>query len=191
MASILSRVPPKIGQAIRALEIGAVIGLTFVLIATYRDLAALRSAPVVLPTYGFEISPGTETEGFVRVRGTWVADRGPSGPLQTTTIECNKARKQCVESVAVVTVINDRQLLESTQTTYEVERWTEAEVVTTATEGRCSSRTLLLDLAKQRATSHVSAAESRSGCRSAPERWLTLVAGVQVRDAALKKATLF
>jgi hypothetical protein len=170
----------KTARYIRYAEIAIVLVLGGVALWTWRELTSLRKTPVMLPNYEFEVTGPPEAQ-VVQTRGTWIpAERVPE-PLQTTTIECKKASMRCVESAAQVVFVDGRGVLEATQTEFEVDRWTDKEVVTKVLEGRCGTRVLSFDLAQKRAKSKVSASIPKSTCREAPERSLDLVAGYKVR----------
>ena len=168
---------------IRIAEILTIVVLAIFAAFTYYELNALRKAPVALPSYHFEDSGGSDDTRFIVTRGTWMAESGPPEPLVTTTIECRKARMECVESAASVAFVGGKGLLESQHTQFAVERWSDTEVVTKSTAGRCFSRHLTFDLKEKRAKSQVSASEARGLCRDLPARTLELVTGYRVREA--------
>lgn len=170
----------RIAEAITIVVLGIFAGLT------YRELNALRKAPVSLPSYQFEDSGGSDDTRFILTRGTWVAESGPPEPLLTTTIECRKARMECVESAASVAFVGGKGLLEAQHTQFAVERWSDAEILTKSTAGACFSRQLTFNLKEKRATSRVSASEARGLCRDLPARTLQLVTGYRVREALMK-----
>ena len=172
----------NVGRYIRFAEIAVVGVLAVFAFLTWQELSALRKAPVVLPSYVFE--PGNDPGGGAAIvsRGTWIAASGPYEPMQTVTIECRKARMECVESSAAVVFIGDRGLLESKQTTFEVERWTDAEVVTKPAADRCASRVLVLDLKNRKTMNQVSASQEKGLCKELPARTLELVAGYKARE---------
>ena len=164
-------------RAVRMVEIAAVGVLAVFALLTYLELSSLRKAPVVLPNYQFEVLGN----GSIATRGTWVSDKGPPEPLVTTTIECHKARMECIESAAMVVFVSGKGLLESQHTLFPVERWTEAEVVTRPVQGRCFARKLVFDLKEKRANSQASASEEKGLCREVPARTLELVTGYRAR----------
>jgi len=172
---------------IRYAEIAVISVLAVFGVITYRELSQLRKVPVALPNYEFVVTQEPGKGPVVNTRGTWIAQRGPPEPLQTTTIECRKSSMQCVESAAMVSFVSEKGFLEAVQTVFEVERWGEAEVVTKAAPGKCSSRSLVLDLTNKRATSKVSASEEAGTCKGRPESTLELVTGFKVRADALKR----
>ena len=172
---------------IRGAEILAVSALSVAAFFTYRELESVRRVPVYLPNYEFEAQDDPDQGPVVRTRGTWIADKGPPEPLQTTTIECRKNRKECVESSASVVFVSGKGMLESTQIVYPIERWTDREIVTQATPGPCTKRVMMLDLAEKRSTIKSSAGETNARCTQTPERTLELVAGYRVRAEALKR----
>lgn len=167
----------RIGEAGIILVLG---GFAFV---TYRELTGLRKLPVSLPSYQFEVTGSTDADRMVTTRGTWITEKGVPERLLTTTIECRKARMECIESEARVVFVSGQGLLESEQTAYEVSRWTDAEIATKATPGKCASRQLFLNLKEQRATTRVGPSEEKGTCRELPGRTLDLVAGYKVRAA--------
>lgn len=168
---------------IRIGEVTAVVVLGVFAALTYRELNALRKAPVALPNYQFEDSGGSDDTRFILTRGTWVPESGPPEPLVTTTIECRKARMECVESAASVSFVDQKGLLEAQHTQFTVERWSETEVLTKSTAGPCFSRQLRFDLKERRASSRVTASEPRGICKDLPARNLELVTGYRVREA--------
>lgn len=170
---------------IRIAEIVAIVGLSIFALLTYRELSALRKFPVSLPSYEFVVSGEPEPGRTVHTRGTWISERGTPEPLLTTTIECRKARMECMESAAKVIFMDGRGLLESQQTGFEIERWNEAEIVTKPAPGQCSTRQLVLDLKEKRAISRVSASQEKGICKESPAKTLELVNGYKVRSAPL------
>jgi hypothetical protein len=179
----------KLHRFVRYAEILIVGTLAIFAFATYRELSLLRQVPVALPSYVFEVFGGPDV--VVQTRGTWIALDGAPEPLLTTTIECRKARLECVESAAAVVFVSGKGLLESTQTIFEVERWNEREVVSKPAAGPCSTRTLHLDLTHKRAWSRVGASEQRGRCNQLPARSLDLVAGYKLHAVAVDKARSF
>ena len=170
-------------KLVRIGEAGIIVILGGFAFVTYRELTSLRKLPVSLPSYQFEATSDPAGDRIVSTRGTWITDRGVPERLLTTSIECRKARMECTESEARVVFVSGQGLLESEQTSYQVDRWTDAEIVTKATPGKCSDRRLMLDLKEQRATTKVSASEEKGACRELPARTLELVAGYKVRSA--------
>ena len=126
---------------------------------------------------------------FVTDRPVDKQPNGPPEPLQTTTIECRKANMQCLESAATVVFVGDRGVLESVQTVFDVDHWTEGEIVSKPTPVKCVSRTLVLDLANKRTRSRVSSAEESGTCKARPEGTLDLVTGFRVREGVQQKAS--
>ena len=175
---------PRWGRYVRLAEIVAVAGLGIFALVTYLELRSLRRAPVVLPNYHFEVLTDTDKSMLVASRGTWIAENGPREPLQTVTLECRQKRMECVESAAAIVFVGGKGLLEAVHTAFEVDRWTATEIVTKPSAAACSSRTLVLDLAKKRAMSRVAASEESPRCRAAPERTLELVAGYRAKAVA-------
>jgi hypothetical protein len=176
----------RLWRIIRYTEILVVSVLAVFAVLTYRELLALRRVPVALPNYEFEAADDPQKGRVVRSRGTWIAEFGPPEPLQTTTIECRKSTMQCVESAATVVFVGDRGVMESVQMVFDVDRWTDAEVVSKPAAGRCASRTLVLDLVNKHARSQVSAAEEKGVCKARPAGTLDLVTGFRIREALQK-----
>jgi hypothetical protein len=173
-------------QLVRIAEIVAIVVLSIFALLTYRELSALRKAPVVLPNYQFEDSGGPDATRTIVTRGTWIAESGPPEPMLTTTIECRKARMECVESAATVAFVEGKGLLEAQHTLFAIDRWSDAEVITKATPGPCFSRQLAFDLKQKRAVALLSASDARGLCKDLPARTLQLVTGFRVREALNK-----
>lgn len=179
----------RMHRFVRYAEVLLVGTLAIFAFATYRELALLRQVPVFLPSYAFEVSEAPDVA--VQTRGTWIALEGAPEPLLTTTIECRKARMECVESAAAVVFVSGQGLLESSQTIFEVQTWTDQEVVSKPATGPCSARTLRLDLAQKRASSQVGASVQTGRCSERPARSLHLVAGYKLHAEAVGKARSF
>lgn len=170
-------------HAVRIGEAAIIVVLAGFGLVTYRELAGLRKLPVALPSYQFEVTGDSDASRVAATRGTWITDKGIPERLLTTTIECRKARMECTESEARVVFVGGQGLLESEQTGYQVERWTDAEIVTEPAPGKCETRQLVLDLRERRAATKLSASEEKGVCRERPARILELVAGYKVRAA--------
>ena len=140
-----------------------------------------------LPKYEFLSANEPERGPIVTARGTWIPESGPPEPLQTTTIECRRVRSDCVESSAIIEPIAGRGMLEATQTTFIIDRWTDRVIETQPTQGPCGTRRLVLDLVEKRATAKSSPSKGSSRCAAAGERSLELVSGYGVRAEALKR----
>lgn len=181
---------PPLRKAIRIAEVLAVATLATIALFTYRELETLRKVPVALPSYQFDAT-GEGEDAAIETRGTWMAQQGPSGPLQTTTIECRKSSMKCEESAAVLAFLEGTALMESAHTAFDVERWDDKEVVTRPVRGPCTERALVLDLREKRASARLSASRGEGKCVEAPARVLDLVAGYKVRIDALRSAKPF
>ena len=171
-----------INSAVRVIEIVVVLVLATILAYTYRELHLLRKMPVALPNYEFETQGPPGHAERVQTRGTWIAQRGPPEPLQTTTIECRKPAMQCVESTALLIFIADKSVMESSQTTFEVESWDDKSIATKPVRGKCTERRLTIDLVEKRAILRVSASHDEGKCVAAAEKTLELVAGYRVKE---------
>jgi hypothetical protein len=172
---------------IRLFEVVTVVGLGFVAWSTYGELQEARRTPVFLPKYEFFIENEAGKGPIVTARGTWIPESGPPEPLQTTTIECRRVRSDCVESSAIIEPIAGRGMLEASQTTFIIDRWTEREIHTQPAAGPCGSRVLVLNLEEKRASAKSTARPGNSRCPAAPERSLELVSGYRVREEARKR----
>jgi len=175
-------------KMIRLVSAAVVTFLAVFALLTYQELQRQRSAPVTLPRYAFYIVDNPEKASVVQALGTWYAADGPtsSETLQTTNIECRKSRLQCVESTAVVSV-NERGFLDAISTVFEVERWTDVEIVTKPEKGRCTTRIISLDLVSRLASSVITAIPDAEKCNELP-RTLKLDSGAKARADALSKA---
>jgi hypothetical protein len=171
---------PAVHRYIRYVESLAVGGLLIFGLLTYYELSQLRKAPVALPNYEFEMTSGSDP--IVRTRGTWISGTGIPAPVQTTTIECKKFTMRCTESSAAIVFIGGKGLLESKLTEFEVDRWTDKQIVAKPLVDRCTVRTLSIDLVEKRALSRFSTNADDSRCEQAPDKAYELVAGYKVRE---------
>ena len=175
-------------KVIRLAYVVVIAVLAVFALLTYRELQRQRRAPVILPGYGFYIVDKPEKASVVHAHGTWYVANGPAPAenLQTTTIECWKARLQCVESTSVVSV-SEQGFLDSIPAVFEVERWTDDEIVTKPESGRCTTRIISLDLVKRLASSVIVAIPDAEKCKEQP-RTLNLESGAKARADAMHKS---
>ncbi len=181
---------PPLRKAIRIAEVVIVAILAANALVTYRELRMLRKVPVALPNYQFDVT-GDADQASVETRGTWIAEQGPAAPLQTTTIQCRKASMQCQESSAVLAFVGEHAVMESAQSTFDIDHWDDKEIVTKSSRGACVDRTLVLSLLEKRASVRMSAGRNEGKCTESPARVLELVAGYRVRRDALREARPF
>jgi hypothetical protein len=136
---------------------------------TYQELQQQRRTPVILPQFSIYITNIPEKTSVVQAFGTWYVKDGPAiaESLQTTSIECTKMRLQCVESTATVS-LNEKGLLDSKSTVFEVERWSDEEIITKPLEGRCTTRTITLNLANRLVTSDIASMPRAEHCQEKP-----------------------
>ncbi len=179
---------PGLRKLIRLAEIVVVIILGTYAALTYRELKNLRAAPVILPAYWFYVVAVADDVQRVQARGSWVSKESSSEFLHTTTIECVKAKMQCMDSSAVVAV-NEGGFLETVQTMFDIESWTDKEIVTKPDIQPCATRILTLDIASKQAKSVVMNKSSQKNCKPAPagEQVFKLMAGNQSRGATGNK----
>ena len=173
-------VSPRVHRYVRYAEIVAVAALLLFGLRTYYELTQLRKVPVALPNYEFEMSGGADP--VVRTRGTWTTGSGIPGAPQTTTIECGKFSLRCAESSAAIVFIDGKGLLESRLTEFEIDRWTDKQIVTKPLVDRCTLRTLAIDLTEKHALSRISTNHEDSRCETVPDRSYELVAGYKARE---------
>ena len=180
---------PGLRRIIRYAEIIVVTILLVYAGLIYREVRMLRAAPVVLPAYWFNAATDGGQVSRVQARGSWVSKEASPEFLHTTAIECVKTKMQCMESSAVVAV-NDGRFLESIQTMYDIESWTENEVHTKADLQTCAIRKLTLDIANKQAQSVVVKKPTVESCKSATieEQTFNLVTGFQINADAATKA---
>ena len=165
---------------VRYLECATVAGLLLFGLLTYYELNQLRKVPVALPNYEFEMSAAADP--IVRTRGTWISGTGIPAPVQTTTIECKKFTLRCAESSAAIVFIEGKGLLESKLTEFEIDRWTDKQIVAKPLVDRCTVRTLSIDLTEKRALSRISTNHEDTRCEDVPDKSYELVAGYKVRE---------
>jgi hypothetical protein len=182
-----AKIDPVLLKVVRVGYVVAVAVLAGFAQQTYQELQRNRSAPVVLPGYAFYIVNIPEKASVVQALGTWYFADGPTPAetLQTTNIVCRKARLQCVESTALVSV-SERGYLDSTSTVFEVERWTDDEIVTKPDKTRCTARVVRLDLVNRLASSEIAAIADAENCKER-SRTLKLEGGAKARSDALDK----
>lgn len=146
---------------------------------TYEELKAQRSVPVILPGYAFYILNNPDKGSAVQAIGTWhVADDSvPANFLQTTTIECRKTGMQCVESTAIVSV-PEKGFLDAISAVFEIQRWTDEEIVTKPETRQCTTRIVSLDLVNRWVSSVVTAIPGAEKCKEQPGT-LKLESGVK------------
>lgn len=187
MKSKSFRLGSRADKAIRLAYVAVVAVLAAFAFTTYQELQRQRGAPVILPRYAFNIVNNPEKASVVQAIGTWyAADGQPSTQtLQTTTIECRKARLQCAESTAMVSV-SEKGFLDSVSTVFEVERWTDDEIVTKPEKAQCTTRTISLDLVNRLASIVIAAIPDADKCKELP-RTLRLEGGAKARSDALDK----
>lgn len=178
----------RAGQALRYVYVAVVAGLAVFALLTYQELREQRSAPVILPRYAFYIVNNPEKASVVQAIGTWYAAAGASAAetLQTTSIECRRSRLQCVESTAMVS-LSEKGFLDSIPTVFDVERWTDEEIVTRPAKGRCTTRIISMDLVNRLAGSVIAAIPDAETCNEQPGT-LKLESGAKARADALGKA---
>ena len=178
---------PGLRRVIRYIEIIVVLSLLGYSALIYRELRALRASPVVLPAYWFNVVSNANQIQSVQARGSWSSKVASPDVMHTTSIECFKARMQCMESSAVVAV-TDGRYLESIQTMFDIDSWTDTEIRTKADVQPCSSRTLALDIANKRAKSVVANKVGDAACKASngEEQTFNLVAGFQANADAAK-----
>ena len=70
---------------------------------------------------------------------------------------------------------------------FEVERWTDDEIVTKPEKGRCTTRIISMDLVNRLASSVIAAIPDAEKCKEQP-RTLKLESGAKARSSALDKA---
>ena len=114
MNRALIRFAFRANKALRFAYVAVVVVLAVFALLTYQELQSQRSAPVILPHYAFYILDNPERASVVQALGTWYVAGGSAfaQTQQTSSIECRKARLQCVESTAVVSVLRAAAELE-------------------------------------------------------------------------------
>ena len=169
---------PRLRKIIRYTEVFVVLILLVFAVLTYRELKKLRAVPVILPSYWFNAATGSDLTSRVQARGSWVTKDAAPEFLHTTTIECIKSKMQCLESSAVVSV-SEGGFMESIQTVFDVETWTDTEIKTKLDVQPCASRVMTLDIANKQAQSVVTPSTANKSCKSiaAGEQTFKLVTG--------------
>ena len=153
---------------------------------TWKQLQGLRNLPVVLPNFWFYVAQSMD-KPVIQANGTWIVTEGPQhrDRVQTSTIECQQVRMQCIESTAAV-LVGAGSFLESIARTHEVEVWNEKEVITKPLTTDCSAHVLTLNIPEKTVTAAVTLRQGKTECKDAP-RTLKLDNGSKVREEAEKK----
>lgn len=133
-----------------------------------QDAEWLDQLPVQLPPSVFA---GEAWDASVSASGTWLSvnDRQPMS-LHTAHIECNRKRKYCVESTAMLGEGN--QLILSLDQE-EVERWDDQDIITKPNTHQCVTETLHLSRSQKTVTRRRIANASES-CRPSAGQDVTL-----------------
>lgn len=155
-------------RLIRMLYLAVIIVLAIFAFRTWQQLQALRTAPVALPNFWFHLS-GEPTQLKLSANGTWIeaglapgASAPAKGRLQTSAIECSQIRMQCLESVAVVEVMQ-KSFLEAHARAYDIERWTEQDVVTRPLQvDKCRMQVIVLNRVDKTVTAQVTLPADKS-----------------------------
>lgn len=131
-----------------------------------------NGAGLTLPDHDFHVS---SDGAWLRVHGRWTLVGEAMGwPTQTSTVECDKDQKVCVEGTAV---ISDGILMDVKLTNFKVDRWDAETVIATSNDMPCVKRTYVFDLRTKSAN-----AVSKSECGgSKTEKRLTMRDGSDVR----------
>lgn len=179
---------PQIRKVIRYSEIFVVAILLVFAVRTYYELKKLRAVPVILPSYWFNAATVADQTSRVQARGSWVTKQASPEFLHTTTIDCIRSKMQCVESSAMVSVA-EGGFLESIQTVFEVDTWTDSEIVTRPDVQPCATRILTLDIVNKQAQSVSSPVTTNKSCKqsAAGEQVFKLVTGPAARAGATEK----
>ena len=181
MISVFKKLSPMQQRVVRFIYLLLIAVLGVFAFLTHRQLQALRSAPVVLPNYGFYVVDVPEKAAIVQALGTWVATTGPKmdQALQTTTIDCKRAKMLCIESTAQVAV-GEGGILETMPTIYEISEWTDDNFVSKPTPKECATRVLTVNLVERIATVAITPEKNNAGCKESA-RTLKLESGRDVR----------
>jgi hypothetical protein len=148
MKQVLKAMNGSLRTAIRAGYVVVILLLAAFGWRSWQQLQTLRNVPVALPNFWFYVAE-TQGQPLVQANGTWISQTAgaPQDRLQTSNIECSKARMQCVESAAVVTVM-ERSFLEAVARFHDIESWGDLEIITRPLViDKCRVQTLRLMIA--------------------------------------------
>jgi hypothetical protein len=160
MKKVLKSLGPGAHRLIRFAYLAVIAVLAIFAFRTWQELQALRTAPVALPNFWFNVA-GEPGQQRINANGTWLApsttSKGPAAVrLQTSTIECSQARMQCLESVALVDNMMNKSFMEAQTRAYDVEQWNEREVVTRAVQvDKCRVQAITLSLSDKSVSAQV------------------------------------
>lgn len=156
---------PLLHKVIRIAYVLVILVLGVFAFRTWQQLQSLRSEPVALPNFWLHVT-GEPGRLRIQANGTWRATGAVAAPtvpasgkfdrLQTSSFECIQARMLCLESTAVVEVMQ-RPFLESIPRAYEIESWTEQSVITRpAVLDKCRMQAIGINLAEKTVTAEIS-----------------------------------
>lgn len=168
MKTVFKAMSGTLRNGIRAGYLLVIILLAIFGWRTWQQLQTLRSVPVALPNYWFYMAE-SQGQPLVQANGTWIDESASlkADHLQTSTFECSKARMQCVESAAVVTVM-EQSFLEAMARFYDIESWTDQDIVTRPVQvDKCRVQTVRFVLAEKKVLAKTSLAPdaSEQNCR--------------------------
>jgi hypothetical protein len=83
--------------------------------------------------------------------------------------------------------VSEQGFLDSIPAMFEVERWTDDEIVTKPEKGQCTTRIMSMDLVKRLASSVIAAIPDVEKCKEQP-RTLKLESGAKARSDAIDRA---
>lgn len=166
MKTILGSWGEAAHRLVRVLYVAVIIVLAIFAYRTWQQLQTLRTVPVALPNFWFHLT-GEPTQLKITANGTWLQAGAAQTPaaksrLQTSAIECSQTRMYCLESVAVVEVMQ-KSFLEAYVRTYDIEQWNEREVITRPLQvDKCRMQVIVLNLVDKTVTAQVTLPADKS-----------------------------
>lgn len=145
-----------------------------------KDFNVTDSDPVTLPSK--HVITEMWDRGYVSAQGTWTITGGETAdPEQTSTLECDRARLECVEATATISHLLGPFLSVATDT-YEIERWDSQEIVTKPKQFGCVRSVRRLNRVQKSATGIRSTTSREEHCKMIDnaEKYLVLVNGMDV-----------
>jgi hypothetical protein len=132
------------------------------------SLAAFGESPIRPSSQAIILNYMDSEYPMAMAAGTWIVqnattlDQREGAPVNTVRIECHKNLNICIESIARI----DRAALDLEETTFDVTKWSKAEI-TAETKGMCLTRTLTLNfVTKEIYAIRRNGGLSRDGCKT-------------------------
>jgi hypothetical protein len=162
---------------------------------TFETVQAVRADDELLNTHTINLQPKNVItdrwdRGFVSADGTWtLVDEDMAAPEQTSNITCERAQAACREARATVSGKGSSRLLTVDLYTFEIELWSDREIVTKPLQFGCAGTVHRWERATKSVTAVRSTTSNEGSCRAVERREdrLTLEDGNEVSKKLLER----